>query len=123
MTLKILNVKGFGDISQERVVLQAPETMNIGRHIITVTHAHGEGIFKILLGIWLPTFEVSKNDLVVVYTKAGEPKKKTNLSGKVTHFYYMGEPAPILDKGVVQVMALSDWSYLVPQLEDIESTE
>lgn len=75
--------KADGD--DERVALQATEDCDLGNYIITdATFGKQGGSSNLFRHVFeFPTYEVKKDDWVVLYTKKGRRSKKSN-----THFFY-----------------------------------
>src|SRR4051812_10636677 len=74
-----------GDGEDERVVLRALEGCDLGRYLVTdATFGKQGGSSNLFRHVFeFPTYEVEKDDWIVLYTKPGTQKK----SG-TTHFFY-----------------------------------
>jgi len=73
------------DGEDERVVLYATEDCDLGNYIITdATFGKQGGSSNLFRHVFeFPTYEVKKDEWVVLYTKKGRRSKKGN-----THFFY-----------------------------------
>jgi hypothetical protein len=130
MILKIDGIRELGNLEKERLVLTAKEDGSIGKLVIgavaapTGSSEKGPSAFFIDFGFWLPSINVKANDLVVIYTKTGQPKTKENVSGRTTHFYYMGRDGAAWECGrSVAIFEVDTWDYFLPNLRQQEEEE
>lgn len=114
MKILINYVKDAGDLSNERVVLKVLDNINIGNYLIAETTyvAEGEVSEELRYVFWLPDKQVSKGDLVVVYTKEGNNKARKNKSGNKTHFFYWGLDRTVWKKedDAVTLFLIENWT-------------
>lgn len=90
MKLSIKSVKEHGDLPKERIILKALENVDIGNYMIAdTTYIDEEQVSnKLRHTFWLPDVKVCKDDLIVLYTKAGNESVQKNKSGNKTYFFY-----------------------------------
>lgn len=115
MKFKIRGLKEPGNIEKERVVIEALEDGNIGNMLIALTEQQGkdEVSSKIENPYWVPDQEVSKGDLIIIYTKNGQKTSRKNNSGSSSYFFYIGNEQPFYkDKNkTVAVFDISSWNF------------
>ena len=118
MKLRIKDIHAPGDISRERIILEAVEDGKIGEHVIFRTKK-GVQPGTVQGGVvddcyWIPDREVKAGDVVVVYTKRGASASKKNPSGSTSHFFYWFKELPIWsdDRVAVLVQIFGKWDYL-----------
>lgn len=113
MKIQIKYVKDAGDLDNERLILEALDDEEIGSYIVADTTYEGnETISNKLRNVfWIPDKEVSKGDLIVIYTKSGNDKSKKNKSGTYTHFFYWGLDRTIWNVGndAATIFKIRDW--------------
>ena len=113
MKLAIKYVKDPGDLRNERVILKAIDNENIGSYLISDTTYEGDNEVsnKLRHVFWIPDQEVSKDDLIVIYTKEGKDKSKKNESGRSTHFFYWGLKRTVwnVDQDAVTLFSIAEW--------------
>jgi len=113
MNIVIRRVADGGVIDKERVVLHAESDDDIGRYILFESTYVTEGTISSNMRnmLWLPGILVNAGDLVVVYTKNGNNKSRTNSDGSKTHFIYWGLDNPVWnrDDACAVVLEISDW--------------
>src|SRR4051812_35044129 len=98
MRLKLSKIEDSGILEKERVVFRVLTSGAIGNYLISKTEKNGEGISAKISGtFWLPDKEVKKDDLVVIYSKAGINTSSTNIKGNTSHFFYWGQLAPLFN--------------------------
>ncbi|MCB5200572.1 hypothetical protein LGQ03_15125 [Loktanella sp. TSTF-M6] len=96
MKLEIRSILAAGDIQKERLTLRVKADTDIGDYLICQTGSLGDTPnTDIAVTCWLPYKELLEGDLVVVYTKSGDPGEKVLKSGKKAHFYYIGSDRPV----------------------------
>jgi hypothetical protein len=124
MNLAIKEVKSAGDVSHERIVLEASDDTDIGSYAIFVARKGTQS--KAVLGgpirycFWLPDLKVKKGDLIALYTKKGTSAKKENPSGSTSYFYYWNETDPIWLEGRFAVLLeIQSWDNLEIHQEDL----
>lgn len=112
MKLEIKEIKDRGT-EAERIVLLAKEVCDIGEYFIFTSKITSNSKFSssVKYPFWFPDKEVSKNDLVVLYTKNGDHSIKKNKDGTTSHFYYRKIDTPILTEGVATILLkLESWT-------------
>lgn len=90
MKLIITSIADAGDLQKERVILRASMNANLTYFAVFCCK---KGPSSLQAGdvphvYWFWDQEVKKNDLIVLYTKAGVRSEKTVDDGTTTHFYY-----------------------------------
>lgn len=113
MKLSIRSVSGHGNLEKERIVLKAQDDIDIGDYMLAdTTYVDEDEISnKLRHTFWIPEKEVSKGDLIVIYTKEGRDRAKRNDSGSRTHFFYWGLGKTIWNKNedAAAVFHIKDW--------------
>ena len=119
MRLKFNNITDAGDIEKERVVFRAMANIDIGRYALLRTHPSEDGgaTTDIIDVFWFPDQDVKSGDLVVLYSKVGEPRQKEIAKGSKAYFYYWGKSEAVwIDKEKVGVLlSISAWRIFHPQ--------
>jgi hypothetical protein len=117
MNLIIRRTRDKGDIEKERVILYSESVIDIGKYILFDSTYMGENRIsnKLRKALWLPDIEINAGDLVVVYTKHGLQKSKTNEDGSQTHFVYWGLDNPIWnrEKACPCLARISTWDFKI----------
>jgi len=115
MKLKIKSIHSAGDLSKERLVLEATEDLDVGSHVIFAAR-RGSAPHRTLQGglvpfcYWLPDKKVAKGDLVVVYTKSGSTSSKQNESN-TSYFFYWDLKAPVwVEDRYVVILEIGNWT-------------
>ena len=100
MKLLLIGVKNAGSLPGERLLIRVRDDTDVGEYLLADTTYQGEGQVssKLRHVFWLPDREVSRGDLVVVYTKEGADKSRENESGNRTHFLYWGLDRTVWNK-------------------------
>jgi hypothetical protein len=116
MTLRFQSFRDVGDAKKERVVLVAEGDVQIGDYAILGIRSsqpvNETSAFHIDLGYWFPNLIVKQNDVVVIYSKSGEHKTKTNEKGVTSYFFYLEKDHPIWSgEDVLVVTKFSDWHH------------
>lgn len=94
----------------ERVVLKALADCNLGEYILTDSTFGADGgssnLFRHVFEF--PTYDVKKDEWVVLYTKKGTQHKSAN--GK-THFFYWNSKHNVWndDQDTVTLIKVSEW--------------
>lgn len=113
MKLQVKHVKDHGIKSKERIILKALDDIDVGNYLIAdnTYYGNGEVSSKVRHTFWMPDKQVSKGDLVVVYTKNGKESTKQNESNR-THFFYWGLKRTIWnqEEDAAVIFNISDWS-------------
>lgn len=99
MDLKVLYVKDAGDALKERIVLEVENNCDIGSYILFDTTYSGNYISdKVRHSFWLPNMKLKVGDKIIIYTKKGEEKHKTNSNGNNSYFFYWGLDITVWNK-------------------------
>ncbi len=108
MNLVIEEIEHAGDLERERVVFTVLKEDNIGFYLLLHTGATDEGkaTGRVRGTFWFPDKKVKANDLVVLYTKEGYPRRGINADGTSTYFYYRGLREAVLKKSNSAVVLL-----------------
>lgn len=120
MQLEIKSFADAGDLARERIVLRALTDIDIGNYVIlrSKTDSSGNPLSGLKTAYWLPDIQISKGDLVVLYTKTGKASKKTLESGRTAHFYYWHQTHALWDadkKNTAVVMLCESWAAKSPK--------
>lgn len=114
MKLAIRYVKDHGVKNDERIILKALDSVDVGSYMLADTTyiSDGEVSNKLRHTFWIPDQEVEKDDLVVIYTKEGKDSVKTNKSGNKTYFFYWGLNKTVwnIDEDAAALFLVGDWS-------------
>ncbi len=106
MKLKITAIRDAGDLKNERVVMKATESADVGNFVLFCTGFHnGEVTIDVKRAYWFPFKKVSVGDFVVVYTKAGTDSAKEFNQVK-SHFFYWGNSSTVWDQQQVSAVLL-----------------
>jgi hypothetical protein len=113
MKLEIKYTKENGNISSERIVLQANSRLDVGQFILCdTTYNQDESISNLLRHtFWFPDKIVEDGDFVALYTKSGINTEVKNKSGTTTHVFYWGLEKTIWNRsgdGAV-LIEINDW--------------
>lgn len=115
MKLSIIGVRSASSIAAERILIRARNDTDIGEYLLADTTYEGETQVsnKLRHILWLPDREVSRGDLIVVYTKDGIDKSRENESGNLTHFIYWGLSRAIWNESgdAATLFHISDWQF------------
>lgn len=118
MNVVISGVRDAGDSGAERLVLKVLQADDIGRYAVFDTEASSDGqpTTRLRGAYWFPDKKVKPGDLVVLYTKPGEPSEKVSASGATSHFFYWGLDRPTWDSGndCAVLLRIEDWSASAP---------
>ena len=109
MTMKIQSIAEKGNLEKERVVIRVVKPIDAGEYLLLCTgFSNGSVNTGVVATFWFPDKEVNTDDLVVVYTKSGNPSEKQLDGGRKAHFFYWGRSNPLwgpAEKGVVLLHA------------------
>jgi hypothetical protein len=111
MKLEIREIKDRG-MPNERIVLDVKEDCDLGYYFVFNTKRLPENSISssIRNPYWLPSKQVKKGDLVVIYTKVGSSSFKINNDKTTSHFYYRDFTTPILiNEDIVLVVEAIYW--------------
>ncbi|MEE9466058.1 MAG: hypothetical protein V3W14_10860 [Candidatus Neomarinimicrobiota bacterium] len=115
MKIKINYVSDAGILKDERLVLEAIGDDDIGSYIIAdSTYTSGTTISnKLRHTYWIPDKQVSKGDIIVIYTKKGQNKSRPNDAGGETHFFYWGLERTVWNMGhdVATIFKIAEWEW------------
>lgn len=115
MKFKIRAVKDHDNIDKERVVIEILEDGNVGELILATTTQQSEDRVSSQINnpYWIPDQDVTKGDLIVVYTKNGQINSRKNKDDSTSHFFYIGEKQPLYaeSNNTVVVFDISNWEF------------
>lgn len=115
MDLAIRTVKDKGDLDKERIVIEVKANVDIGTYIIfDTTYNDDDSISsKLRHTYWLPDKELSAGDLVVVYTRKGTARLRTNQDNTKTLFLYWGLDETVWnkDKDCALIIKIASWNW------------
>lgn len=118
-----LELKSFADagvLDKERLVIRALADVNIGSYVVlrSKKNSSGNPISGTKDAYWFPDVDVSRGDLIVLYTKRGTSSKKAlDTGGGTAHFYYWSQSTPFWgsDKSNTAVLIYADtWDSKSP---------
>lgn len=120
MQLELKNFADAGVIDKERLIIRVLADVNIGYYVVlrSKTNDSGGPISGTKDAYWFPDVEVSRGDLIVLYTKSGTPSKKPLKSGDgLAHFYYWRKIAPFWgaeQRNTAVLMYADSWASKSP---------
>lgn len=89
MNLQLRYISNKGDIHKERLTLRVLADLDVGDFVILQTAIGGDDVTtQVHHALWFPYRAVSKGDLIVVYTRRGEPSSKPLKERGIAHFFY-----------------------------------
>jgi hypothetical protein len=112
MRIKIRGLREPGVLEKERLVLEVPETEDIGRYAIFCNHLTSAGAVspRVERIFWFPDTQVKAGDLVVLYSKRGANHDRPNKDETTTHFFYWNLDTPVWTGDRIAVVAhLDEW--------------
>ena len=96
MDLRIDEVKGHGDASEERVLLTVLNDCNLQYYMISDCTYSGSKISnKHRHSKWFSSLEVKSGDRVVLYTRVGKTNKTVSDSGVTWHKIFWNLKTPV----------------------------
>lgn len=115
MNITIKEIKDRGNIDKERAVFVVQSDCELGSFFAFKTQktkVEEQISSDIKHPFWFPDQEVKKNDIIVLYTKAGIDKQKQNSDSTITYFYYMEEKNSIFgnDEDRILLVHSDSWS-------------
>ena len=114
MRLELRSIVAPGDLANERLTLRVRQEADLADFLIFRGELEeGNLSTDVINPIWFPFKPVEKGDLVVIYTKRGNPSEKKLTTGKIAHFYYMNESKPIWNKDhcAPVILHAPHWEY------------
>jgi hypothetical protein len=115
MSIEIKYVKDAGIMKKERIVLKVKSDDDVGRYLLfDTTYVDTNKVSnKVRHSYWFPDKPVKKNDVVVVYTKAGDNIARLNSDGTETHFFYIGLSESIwnIDGDCAVLLEIDKWQF------------
>jgi hypothetical protein len=113
MNLVVKRFSDAGNFEKERLILNVNAEVDIGKFVVFRSRylGNGEVSNKVREAFWLPDLAAAAGDLVVIYTRSGSNKSRTNDDGSKTHFLYWGKANPVWvgETDCVVLMAIDDW--------------
>lgn len=98
MSLALRSILERGIIAKERITFRVSDKADVGDFaLLQCTTVDRVLTTHIERAYWFQYTEVEKGDIVVLYTKSGEPRSKELSTGHKAHFFYWGLPSPIWD--------------------------
>jgi len=122
MKMKITGIEDTGNLEKERIVLKVLDDVDVGRYAIFKSKKIGDKKVsnKVSLTFWFQDQPVKKDDLVVVYTKAGTYKSTVNPSGNTSHFFYWDLSSAIWNnEDAVVLLNVGEWSVEFVKNKDV----
>ncbi len=114
MRLKIMGIEDIGNIQKERVVLRVLEDTDVGQYAIFKSNKSSETSVssRVSETFWFQDQEVKKDDLVVIYTKAGSYKVSKNQSNN-SHFFYWDKSSSIWGEpdDALVLLNINEWTF------------
>jgi len=115
MRLKILGIRGAGDLKEERVVFEVEGDGNVGRSVVMTSRVTGENTVssRVSAPYWFIDKDVKNGDLVVLYTKEGSYNCVENKDKSHSHFFYQGIKESLYQtpESCVVLMESTPWFY------------
>ncbi|CAM4345803.1 hypothetical protein CR156_14955 [Stenotrophomonas lactitubi] len=115
MKVKIVSIHGHGDESKEYVLLRVLDDCDIGKYQLSdTTYIKDNTVSNKLRHVyWFPDKEVSKGDLVSLWTGIGKQATVKNANGETVHRFFWGLKSAIWnDTGDAAVLQHVDqWSH------------
>lgn len=112
MNLELRSIIAPGDLKKERITLRALSNLEIGDYIVARTiFVNGSPSTYFDHAIWFPYKQVSKGDLVVLYTKNGADSEKKLSDGSIVHFFYFDLDETIWDNSRYGAIVLNTPSW------------
>jgi len=125
--LKISGIRDAGSLEKERLVMVAKTATELAEIVMIEVGAKPDesvNAFSVKGGYWFPTQTVKAGDLVILYTKAGRAKRKENLTGTISHFYYRGLDKAVWGQaGFVSLGRVSEWENYSSLIEAMSDSE
>ncbi|MBD9479854.1 hypothetical protein [Pseudoxanthomonas sp. PXM02] len=122
MSLSIESFTGEGDLKNERILIRANDEVDIGDYVLmrSKKNLSGDATSGPKSAFWFPDVTINKGDLVVVYTRAGNPSVKRLKSGVDAHFFYWRKERPIWGKEDANIAVLLEaphWESRAPSYD------
>jgi hypothetical protein len=97
MTLRVTSIADAGLLDRERLVMRAYADVNLTNYAAFCCHAGNVGFAggPVPQAFWFWDIKIKKDDLVVLYTKAGAVRQKELDSSRTSHFFYWSLSEPI----------------------------
>lgn len=115
MKLKIEKIEDAGVLAKERVVLKALSDGPIGSYLLCKTRKFEDERISSKLAdtFWFPDKDVSKGDLIVLYTRAGTSSSKKNETGNSSYFFYWSKTESLWNSpdDAALVIKASEWEF------------
>lgn len=115
MKFKIRGLREAGNLEKERVVIEILEDGDAGKLVVASTVQQGPSNVspRIKSPYWIPDQEVSKGDLVVIYTKKGQRNSRENDDSTSSHFFYMGKSESLYSgkDDTAAVFNIANWRF------------
>ncbi|MEJ6399363.1 hypothetical protein [Yoonia sp. 208BN28-4] len=112
MKIELRSIIGAGNLSIERVTLRIVADLDIGDYMLAQSFMFDEQPSTNLQNcFWFPFKEVSKGDLIVLYSKEGTQREKPLSTGANAHFFYLDLKQPIWDDSDMGAVIIEtpDW--------------
>jgi hypothetical protein len=122
MKLEIKAIHAAGDLSMERLVLEAVEDVDVGNHLVFAARRSEKTLQagRVPFCYWMPDKKVAKGDLVVLYTKAGDISTKQNQTNNSFFFYWnLAAPVWVGDQHPVLVEITTWKGWKVEDVRDV----
>lgn len=112
MKAHVVKIIEPGNLDKERVVIRFTSASDVGEYLFLRTGRSGDGVdTSVSRTYWFPDKEVSKGDLVVLYSKRGAQNER-DIGKNKYHFFYWGSGESLWDDeasaGVL--MHAPDWN-------------
>lgn len=105
MKLALRSIIERGNIAKERLTLKVESDVDIGDYAVLQCRIF-DGVLNtdVLRAFWFPYSPVLSGDLIVLYSKKGEPRSKLLSNGSKAHFFYWGFDESIWSADVAAVV-------------------
>lgn len=116
MNLEIVRIRSAGNPQKERLVMRALGNVELGQFAVFAARVDGSGLTNdVIATYWFPDGKAREDDLIVLYTKEGRPKRSTSADGVKSHFFYWGVDETLWDDDSAPVLVkISDWAAEMP---------
>ena len=115
MNLEFKYIKDKGNLKDERIVLKAKKSLDIGYFFVLLSKKHPKGGVSSTVRetFWFPDKQINEGDLIVLYTKSGTDTSSKNKDGTFSHFFYWGLPNVIFNDESDKAVILEGSDYMI----------
>lgn len=117
MMLEISSFADPGVHEKERLIIKALADVDIGKYAVFWSNiaSNNSPTAGQKTAYWFPDSAIKSGDLVVLYTKSGQPSKKDIGDGRTAHFYYWELEGTLWGTGAktAVVLAVAEWIHRI----------